>query len=114
MTVAAGKGKARLDELLVARGLAESRTRAQALILAGERGLAEHDEVGDPVDEIRPRVEHLLQRVGAAERGDELGRQTGLGAGRRQLGGAQLGGDAGAVHAVGGGGGGRGVLTHEH
>jgi 23S rRNA (cytidine1920-2'-O)/16S rRNA (cytidine1409-2'-O)-methyltransferase len=31
----AGSGKTRLDQLLVARGLAESRSRAQALIMAG-------------------------------------------------------------------------------
>jgi 23S rRNA (cytidine1920-2'-O)/16S rRNA (cytidine1409-2'-O)-methyltransferase len=33
---ASGSGKTRLDELLVARGLAESRSQAQRLILAGE------------------------------------------------------------------------------
>ena len=31
-----GPGKLRLDKLLVERGLCESRTRAQAVILAGE------------------------------------------------------------------------------
>ena len=38
-------GKVRLDRLLVARGLAESRTRAEALILAGRVRVAGHESV---------------------------------------------------------------------
>ena len=81
--------------------------------------VARHGQGGDGAlgRELEEAQTHLLGQGAdrrAAEGGDELGRQTGLGAGRLQLGGAQLGGDAGAVHALGGGGGGLGVLTHEH
>ena len=46
-----GGGKARADQALVDRGLAESRTRAQALILAGKvfSGEARVDKPGQPV-----------------------------------------------------------------
>jgi 23S rRNA (cytidine1920-2'-O)/16S rRNA (cytidine1409-2'-O)-methyltransferase len=47
------RNKMRLDNLLVERGLAESRTKAQALIMAGEvtvRGRASV-KPGTPVDE---------------------------------------------------------------
>lgn len=45
--------KLRLDELLVARGLAETRSQAQRLILAGQVRLGEHtlDKAGQPVPE---------------------------------------------------------------
>jgi 23S rRNA (cytidine1920-2'-O)/16S rRNA (cytidine1409-2'-O)-methyltransferase len=42
-TTAPRPGRTRLDELLVARGLAPSRTRAQALILAGQVRVGEGD-----------------------------------------------------------------------
>ena len=42
-TTAAKVGRSRLDELLVERGLASSRTRAQALILAGQVRVGEGD-----------------------------------------------------------------------
>ncbi len=47
-----GPGKLRLDKLLVERGLCESRTRAQALILAGEVVVGDHavDKPGTLVD----------------------------------------------------------------
>jgi 23S rRNA (cytidine1920-2'-O)/16S rRNA (cytidine1409-2'-O)-methyltransferase len=44
--------KKRLDVLLVERGLAESRTQAQALVLAGL--VPGHDKPGTPVDEAAP------------------------------------------------------------
>ncbi len=46
-----GKGRARADQVLVDRGLADSRTRAQALILAGKvfSGEARVDKPGQPV-----------------------------------------------------------------
>lgn len=45
--------KVRLDELLVARGLAETRSQAQRLILAGQVRLGEHvlDKAGQPMSE---------------------------------------------------------------
>ncbi len=47
------KGKTRLDVLLVRRGFAESRTRAQALIMAGKVVVGEHrvDKSGTLVDD---------------------------------------------------------------
>ena len=49
-------GKTRADQALVDRGLAESRTRAQALILAGKvfSGEARVDKPGQPVKPIAP------------------------------------------------------------
>jgi 23S rRNA (cytidine1920-2'-O)/16S rRNA (cytidine1409-2'-O)-methyltransferase len=48
--------KVRLDALLVRRGLAESRTRAQALILAGQvfSGERRLEKAGQPLDEDAP------------------------------------------------------------
>ncbi|PRQ04442.1 TlyA family RNA methyltransferase [Enhygromyxa salina] len=49
-------GKLRLDKLLVERGLCDSRTRAQALILAGEVVVGDHavTKPGTPVDPSVP------------------------------------------------------------
>lgn len=49
-------GKLRLDKLLVERGLCDSRTRAQALILAGEVVVGDHavTKPGTPVDPEAP------------------------------------------------------------
>lgn len=54
--VVAKAGKHRADQLLVDRGLAESRTRAQALILAGKvfSGEARIDKPGQMLPEDRP------------------------------------------------------------
>lgn len=51
---AAKSGKSRLDKLLVARGLAPSRERAQAIILAGRVLVNEQkvDKAGSPVDPL--------------------------------------------------------------
>src|SRR5438477_512758 len=57
--------KSRLDKLLVDRGLAPSRERAQALILAGQVVVGEHvaTKAGQPVDdaaEVRLKGEPML------------------------------------------------------
>ena len=44
-----GSRKARLDTLLVDRGLVPSRERARAVILAGQVGIAGHLKIGDDV-----------------------------------------------------------------
>lgn len=57
------KGKERLDQLLVAQGLAPTRAKAQALILAGEvfRGEERLDKPGTPLD---PATELRLRTTG--------------------------------------------------
>jgi 23S rRNA (cytidine1920-2'-O)/16S rRNA (cytidine1409-2'-O)-methyltransferase len=52
----AGGGRMRADQALVARGLVESRARAQALILAGKvfSGTRRVDKAGEPVGEAVP------------------------------------------------------------
>ena len=52
----AGGGRIRADQALVARGLVESRARAQALILAGKvfSGTRRVDKAGEPVGEAVP------------------------------------------------------------
>ena len=64
--------KIRIDQLLVERGLASSRNRAQAMILAGEvlNGDLRIDKAGTRVDEdaalrIRPRSPRYVSRAGA-------------------------------------------------
>src|SRR5258708_15302085 len=57
-----GMAKERADKVLVERGLAESRTRAQALILAGqvlvrEQRIDKPGQLVDPNDEIRIKGE---------------------------------------------------------
>jgi 23S rRNA (cytidine1920-2'-O)/16S rRNA (cytidine1409-2'-O)-methyltransferase len=63
--------KVRADQLLVSRGLAESRTRAQALIMAGtvfsgERKLAKAGDMlaGDAPLEVRGKDHHWVSRGG--------------------------------------------------
>ncbi len=51
--MSAKPAKARLDELVVARGLADSRTQAQALILAG-RVLVDDTPIDKPGTRVRP------------------------------------------------------------
>ncbi len=60
----------RIDKVLVERGLAESRTRAQALILAGqvlvrEQRIDKPGQLIDPGDEIRIKA---IRLSGACER----------------------------------------------
>ena len=72
-TTAPRTGRTRLDELLVARGLAPSRTRAQALILAGQVRVGEGDaarldrKAGDVVAADTPIV--LTERDPYVSRG---------------------------------------------
>ena len=68
---AGARGKSRLDELLVARGLAENRTRAQALVMAGlvfsgERRLDKpgHKIPDDTVLDVRGREHPWVSRGG--------------------------------------------------
>ncbi len=67
----AGMAKVRIDQLLVERGLAESRTRAQALVMAGlvfagERKVAKPGEqiAGDAAVEVRGRDHPWVSRGG--------------------------------------------------
>ncbi|MCA9691813.1 MAG: TlyA family RNA methyltransferase [Nannocystaceae bacterium] len=66
----AREGRTRLDLLLVARGLCETRTRAQALIMAGKVIVGDHTETkpGTQVDEGAP-VRLRGQDHGYASRG---------------------------------------------
>jgi len=66
--------KVRLDQLLVARGLAPSRTRAQALLLSGRVyvGGERHDKAGDLVAEDAPVEVRGSGRRYVSRRGDKL------------------------------------------
>lgn len=78
--LARGVTKTRLDQLLVDRGLADTRSRAQAMVLAGEVFTGERrlDKPGQPVAadlavEIRPRTGDWVSRgalklIGALDR----------------------------------------------
>ena len=72
--------KKRLDLLLVERGLAESRTQAQALVMAGR--VPGHSKAGEQVDEDAPlevdraAAVRLARRAQARERARRIRRST--------------------------------------
>ena len=109
--------KQRLDEILVARGLAESRSQAKALVMAGrvrcrrmDVQFAEFSSEGEMLlwgDVLVAEEDHVVGVQGVADGGHHLGRQR-----HRQVDATDLRPDGGreGVHAEAGGEGHGGIV----